>query len=51
MALQILDPIRPYLAVIRVGIGAVLLAANFIGGCNHGEKPEGRRSCGQGGQG
>lgn len=32
------DPLRPYLALIRVALYALILAAVFIGGCQHGKK-------------
>lgn len=34
----LLDPIRPYLALVRVCLYAVLLAFLFVSGCNHGKK-------------
>ena len=32
-----LDPIRPYLGVIKIALYVLLLSATFIGGCSHGE--------------
>lgn len=34
----LLDPLRPYLAIIRIALYAVFIAVLFIGGCNHGKK-------------
>ena len=33
-----LEPLRPYFLIIRLAAYAVLIAALFIGGCNHGKK-------------
>jgi hypothetical protein len=35
----ILDPIRPYLTLIKIGVGILLLVFCFIGGCHHGAAP------------
>lgn len=33
-----IDPIRPYLDLIKVGIALSLLSVAFVGGCNHGKR-------------
>lgn len=33
----LLDPIRPYLALVRVGLYALLAAFLFVSGCNYGK--------------
>lgn len=38
--MAILDPIRPYLAVIRVGLYVGVAGALFIGGCQHGKSSQ-----------
>jgi hypothetical protein len=37
MTPSLLDPIRPYLALVRVCLYALLAAFLFVGGCNHGK--------------
>lgn len=33
-----LDPIRPYLDLIKVGAALAIASALFVGGCNHGKR-------------
>jgi hypothetical protein len=35
-----LDPLRPYLGLIRVGLYAAVASALFIGGCQHGKSSQ-----------
>ncbi|WP_440984918.1 hypothetical protein ACQHIH_16030 [Xanthomonas sontii] len=37
-------PIRPYLALIRIGLWAVVAVALFIGGCQHGKSSQEART-------
>jgi outer membrane murein-binding lipoprotein Lpp len=38
--MSILDPLAPYLGLIRIGLYAAIVAGAFLGGCSHGKSAQ-----------